>query len=105
MQMSNRPKCAVSALIEDNGKGFDPDAKDEVQNADEDTEDVVETNHHFGLMGMQERAKIIGAELNITSVIGEGTRVHLRVPLHEPVQEAKDVKVVKTPAKKKGKGR
>ncbi|SDZ86052.1 MULTISPECIES: sensor histidine kinase [Selenomonas] len=97
--------AAVSALIEDNGKGFDPDAKDEVQNADEDTEDVVETNHHFGLMGMQERAKIIGAELNITSAIGEGTRVHLRVPLHEPVQEAKDVKVVKTPAKKKGKGR
>jgi two-component system sensor histidine kinase DegS len=56
-------------------------------------------------MGMKERAKIIGAELNITSIVGEGTRVHLRVPLQKPQDEAKDIKVIKTPTKKKGIGK
>lgn len=35
---------------------------------------------HFGIVGMRERAKIIGGELNITSRPGEGTKVHLRIP-------------------------
>lgn len=34
---------------------------------------------HFGIVGMRERAKIIGGELNITSRPGEGTKVHLRI--------------------------
>ena len=98
---------AVSVLIEDSGKGFDPEARPEV--LDEDGEplppELAEAHHHFGLMGMKERAKIIGAELNITSAIGAGTRVHLRVPLQKPQGEAKDIKVIKTPTKKKGIGK
>ena len=34
---------------------------------------------HFGIVGMRERAKIIGGELNITSRPGAGTKVHLRI--------------------------
>lgn len=35
---------------------------------------------HFGMIGMEERARIIGAEFRLTSVPGKGTRVQLRVP-------------------------
>ena len=99
--------AAVSVLIEDNGKGFDPEARAEVpdeENGEPVSEDAAEVHHHFGLMGMRERAKIIGAELAITSAVGEGTRVHLRVPNREPQQNTKDVKVVNTP-NKKGRGK
>lgn len=96
--------AAVSILIEDHGKGFDLDAK--VDAVDENGEplspELADMPSHFGLMGMEERAKIIGAELSINSAIGEGTRVHLRVPSIQPQMDAKDVKVVKTPTKKKG---
>ena len=35
---------------------------------------------HFGLTSMKERAKMIGAEFQVTSAPGKGTRVHLRIP-------------------------
>ncbi|SDP22179.1 sensor histidine kinase [Selenomonas ruminantium] len=98
---------AVSVLIEDNGKGFDPEARAEVTDEEDGepaAEDAAGVHHHFGLMGMRERAKIIGAELAITSAVGEGTRVHLRVPNRESQQNTKDVKVVNTP-NKKGRGK
>ncbi len=99
---------ALSVLIEDNGKGFDPDAKAEMPvNSEEGAlpDDEVE-EVHFGLLGMRERAKIIGAELSITSAIGEGTRVHLRVPNKLPmIEDTKAVKVINTPNKKKGRGK
>ena len=34
---------------------------------------------HFGVIGMEERAKIIGASVQILSEQGKGTKVHLRV--------------------------
>ncbi|MGB7134642.1 MAG: two-component regulator propeller domain-containing protein [Acidobacteriaceae bacterium] len=36
---------------------------------------------HFGVTGMRERAKVIGAELAVESAEGQGTRVHLSLPL------------------------
>jgi signal transduction histidine kinase len=36
---------------------------------------------HFGLLGMQERVELIGAQLEIHSMPGEGTRVNVTVPL------------------------
>jgi len=98
---------ALSVLIEDTGKGFDPDKKPEPvdENGEPLPPELIESHAHFGLMGMQERARIIGAELNVTSAVGEGTRVHLRVPLQQPQGDSKDVKVIKTPEKKKGRGR
>lgn len=98
---------ALSVLIEDTGKGFDPDKKPEPvdENGEPLPPELIESHAHFGLMGMQERARIIGAELNVTSAVGEGTRVHLRVALQQPQGDSKDVKVIKTPEKKKGRGR
>lgn len=53
--------------IEDDGRGFDP-AK-------------VKDPRAVGLVGMRERASLIGARLEIRSVPGEGTSVSLEVPL------------------------
>ncbi len=49
-------------FIEDNGRGF---RRDEV------------TSGHFGLLNMEERASKIGAELEIISVPGQGSRIGL----------------------------
>ena len=38
-------------------------------------------SEHFGLVGMRERAKMIGAQLNIASAPGKGTRVTLEAKL------------------------
>jgi two-component system sensor histidine kinase ComP len=37
--------------------------------------------HHYGLIGMQERAAMIGAQLNIASSTGQGTRVEVQICL------------------------
>jgi signal transduction histidine kinase len=37
--------------------------------------------NHFGLMGMQERAHLLGGALQIKSVRGKGTEVRVSVPL------------------------
>ena len=55
-------------VVEDNGVGFPvPAAQSQLG--------------HFGLLGMQERADEIGAELSIDSSPGRGTRVSLELPL------------------------
>ena len=33
---------------------------------------------HFGILGMEERAKLIGASLNVISNPGEGTKIHVK---------------------------
>ncbi|HEU5078938.1 MAG TPA: sensor histidine kinase [Opitutaceae bacterium] len=60
---------ALVVIVEDNGHGFD---------ADSESSDV---NHRLGLLGMRERAALIGAELTIESS-SSGTSVHLRIPLN-----------------------
>lgn len=91
--------AALSVLVEDKGKGFDVEARREEIDKAEDTaeeessaeaqendsgEDSLsfkqeEKMSHFGMISMEERARIVGAQLKVTSVIGEGTRVHLRL--------------------------
>ena len=56
----------VVLIIEDNGVGFDPART---------TTDRL----GFGLVGMQERAALVGAQLQIESAPGEGTTVLLRL--------------------------
>ena len=58
---------AVTLIIQDDGTGFAPPA-DWHALAEED---------HYGLLGMRERAEAIGADLDIDSTPGTGTRVHL----------------------------
>lgn len=81
--------AALSVLVEDKGAGFDPEARRaEIESAGAAEEPVGENAEdtkkedalgHFGMIGMEERARIIGAQLKVLSAPGEGTRVHLRL--------------------------
>ena len=51
--------------MSDEGTGFDPNES---------------YPGHLGLRTMRERAEMIGAELEIVSAVGRGTRVRVRVP-------------------------
>jgi len=73
---------ALSVLVEDNGKGFDPDAP-----PSESPEMSEEAKEQLGILSMRERAKIIGAEFSINSKPGRGTKVHLRIANRMPPQE------------------
>jgi signal transduction histidine kinase/ligand-binding sensor domain-containing protein len=53
----------------DNGRGFDAEAFF-----------VVRSNGHWGLRGMEERAKGIGAKLSLTSAADKGTEVRIIMP-------------------------
>jgi signal transduction histidine kinase len=57
----------VNLDIVDDGRGFKPQA--ELGN--------LIANRHFGLAGMMERARLIGAEINIKSNPDRGTRIHI----------------------------
>ncbi len=59
----------LDVIVEDDGTGFD--AADNARNG---------RGEHWGLVGMRERASSIGAEITITSTLGRGTRVALRLP-------------------------
>ena len=83
---------ALSVLVEDKGAGFDPEARraeleaagngvagespSEEKDAEAKKEDAL---GHFGMIGMEERARIIGAQIKVLSAPGEGTRVHVRL--------------------------
>ena len=64
-------EAAFSAIVVDDGQGFDMEQAEKER---------AEGEGHFGMVGMKERASIIGAELSIVSSKGKGTRVHLRLP-------------------------
>ena len=72
---------ALSILVEDKGKGFDVDAVTQAKPDADAADDEEQQKSHFGMIGMQERAKLIGAELGISSALGKGTKVHLRISL------------------------
>ena len=58
--------------ISDQGKGFDPSmALSRSQNRE-----------HFGLHGMQERARALGGDCEIVSKLNEGTRIMIHLPIH-----------------------
>ena len=65
-----RTDSAALFLIEDDGRGFDPQADNR--------------GDHLGLTIMQARAERIGGRLTIDSAPGCGTRVIARFPLSEP---------------------
>lgn len=63
----------LSILISDEGRGFDMEEIEEMRRTGTG-------NGHFGILGMEERAKLIGAALNVISVQGEGTKIHVKLP-------------------------
>ena len=56
---------AISLHIQDNGRGYDPDGPKQ---------------GGFGLLGMQERARLLGGAIVITSQQGEGTTIEVEIP-------------------------
>lgn len=54
---------SAALTISDDGRGFSVDGVDGAQ--------------HFGLRGMQERASMLGANLEVTSQLGQGTQVKI----------------------------
>jgi PAS domain S-box-containing protein len=59
----------VLLIVEDDGVGFDPGGA------------AGAADPGFGLLGMQERAALIGATLQIESSVGAGTTVFVRMPV------------------------
>jgi PAS domain S-box-containing protein len=57
-------------IIADDGRGFDPYGVSEGDDGD-----------RVGLVGMRERATLVGGELEMESSPGEGTTIYVRVPL------------------------
>ena len=60
--------CVID--INDNGKGFN-DQKDKID------------EKHFGLSLMKERVTLLNGKIHINSVMGEGTKIHMEIPLVE----------------------
>ncbi len=58
---------AVIAIIEDDGRGFDPN--------------TVDRRQHLGLLGMRERAALLGGQMEIESREGQGTSIFVRIPI------------------------
>jgi len=52
--------------VADDGRGFDP---------------AEPVSGHYGLLGMRERAHLLGGELQIASAPDAGTRMELELPL------------------------
>ncbi len=63
---------SLTLTVEDDGRGI---------NAEIIRESEADGQDHLGIRGMKERASLIGGGLEITSRAGQGTRIHLTVPL------------------------
>ncbi len=62
----------VSPIVEDDGRGFDVEAT---------AANAPGAKRPLGLLGMQERAALVGGTLTIESAPGGGTAVFARIPL------------------------
>ena len=59
----------IELKVSDNGIGFDmPKSPTDFA-----------PNGHFGLLGMRERAELIGARLEVESTVGEGTNLRVKL--------------------------
>ena len=59
-------QAAVTLLVQDDGQGFDPKAE--------------WPGDHFGLRAISERARVLGATVDVDSLTGWGTRIRARFP-------------------------
>jgi signal transduction histidine kinase len=63
----------VTAVVEDNGSGFNVD-------------DALNSNNKtIGLATLRERTEMLGGELNIQSNIGQGTRIEFSIPIADEI--------------------
>ena len=68
----------VQLVVEDDGRGFRPTQTTRNRNGDP----------AYGLVGMRERAELIGARLQVTSTPGTGTRVLVEFPAPSSLQSS-----------------
>lgn len=73
----NRTDDLLTLTIRDDGKGFDMK--------------VVDKNLHFGIIGMQERVKLIGGNLTFESEIGRGTMIRLETEVEAVSHQNKTI--------------
>ena len=62
---------ALELVVSDDGEGFD------VTRA----RDRARRGLSFGLLGMEERASLVGGVVSLTSAVGRGTEVRASIPL------------------------
>jgi len=62
-------KHVVQMQIRDNGQGFSVDTKDPGRR-----------RKHLGLLGMQERVRLVNGQFAVTSAPGQGTTVCVEIP-------------------------
>lgn len=67
IQLLNTPR-EVQLIVEDNGSGFDPQ---QVQDG------------RYGLVGLNERARLLGGTLRLETSPGQGTRLQVTIPAEE----------------------
>ena len=67
-------QAAVTLLVQDDGHGFDPSAEWQ--------------GGRFGLRAISERARVLGATVDVDSVAGWGTRIRSRFPYRQHDQHA-----------------
>jgi signal transduction histidine kinase len=72
IQLSATTGGVVRLVVEDDGRGFLPG------------QPGPSSSVSYGLVGMRERAELVGARLSVTSIPGEGTRIQVEVPIGGP---------------------
>ena len=75
----------LEVSIQDDGQGFDP-ANSEIHSG------------HYGLLGLQERAQLVGGSLLLSSAKGAGTTLRFRVPFATPNDPAHPLKQKVSPS-------
>jgi two-component system, chemotaxis family, CheB/CheR fusion protein len=77
-----RRKDKVVLIVEDDGVGFDP----------ANAATVEQSGNGLGLIGMRERAALVGGQIEIESAPGKGTTIFVRVPFLRVEQKYQDGK-------------
>lgn len=73
IHMSVQPG-SICLQITDDGRGFDLQA----------ASDNALPSHHLGLLGLRERAELLGGEIHLDSTPGQGTCLEVCLPLDQP---------------------
>lgn len=76
----NYGRQVVTLCVEDDGCGFEVDGL------------ARPDRHSWGLLGMEERASLLGGQLNLYSRPGEGTRVEVHIPYDNIAEDNHDNK-------------
>lgn len=76
----------IRTTIADNGKGFDSDKLQKVPGAGQE--------RGWGLVGMHERANLLGGTLEISSQAGKGTTIRASIPLPSQVSHTRQQELI-----------